>query len=1019
MKKIFSSGLMVALLLNLFGNCAFAENDADSGGSIFSDGMENLNKIYDKSDSFMVKVDTDTPDDMYRIYKTSLERQYIVYKSEKAISGYRIKAYNALGLISSMMDLYLSEDGESWVKSKYIFEEEAAKTEGWQWSYSVQKGKIPENMYYLKIEFGDGVKTWNPQISDVEIYTDGLTARPMPEENFDGTDIPYSQYKNNKEAGIIFGMGMLEDNGESLVTRAEFTHALSVLLGIEDFPEDDSLNIADLKADSRYAESVMAAVSLNIMPLYADNTFAPEEKITYEQAVRACALALGYGAVIDSKSGNGIIAGTGLTKGVGSEMNRDDAVKLLYNALNAKPMVESYGNEPKLYIDDESVLSGQLDLRKIKGQITSTVYGTLSGNQVSEGYIEIDGAVYTAEDSLIQNFLGYGVTVYINNDEEIKGYSFDKTEHTPITVNFKDAVISPESTNEGKFHYYEDDRKKSVRINPNYAEVNGEKIYSTSWREAVAGDGQITLIDSDNDGEYDTFLIEQYKFLVVKSVNAGSGIIQGKAKKILEDLDDIKYLTVIKNGKKAELADIKQNDSLTVAASKNNKYLKIYDRAAKKQGKITGISENKVFIGEGEYIVSESYQGLCGSGNYNAVPLQAGMSGTFYFSKNMEIIFYEALTETDYYAWLYGGCVKGIGNSVKLGVYTEEGEARTLYANGKVKYSEGGTKINLDGKQLLEKFSVENEVSPQLVYIKDDGSGRIISITKAAPGKDSSFFSLDYESTKASSNGGTIISGRYAVTSNTKTFSIPYDMKNIDEYSTTLNLLEGDTNENSTDMKYHVQMFDVDDMNSPSALVVLRAKNDGANQTVINKSAVMINRVGEAYDLSEDEYAPEIQIIDSKGVTSYKPAKTLKVEDDPDGNSDYSNLDRGDIVLIGLNGKGEIARISVIYKVKKSSFLAGDGAKTFHTASFGENLTTNIDYPIVYGSVNNYSSGLLFVNAGETERMFSIQSAKFYLYESGGKGGSVIPANAGELRFNDVVVVKSMRFFATEVFILR
>ena len=131
MKKIFSSGLMVALLLNLFGNCAFAENDADSGGSIFSDGMENLNKIYDKSDSFMVKVDTDTPDDMYRIYKTSLERQYIVYKSEKAISGYRIKAYNALGLISSMMDLYLSEDGESWVKSKYIFEEEAAKTEGW------------------------------------------------------------------------------------------------------------------------------------------------------------------------------------------------------------------------------------------------------------------------------------------------------------------------------------------------------------------------------------------------------------------------------------------------------------------------------------------------------------------------------------------------------------------------------------------------------------------------------------------------------------------------------------------------------------------------------------------------------------------------------------------------------------------------------------------------------------------------------------------------------------------------
>ena len=64
-------------------------------------------------------------------------------------------------------------------------------------------------------------------------------------------------------------------------------------------------------------------------------------------------------------------------------------------------------------------------------------------------------------------------------------------------------------------------------------------------------------------------------------------------------------------------------------------------------------------------------------------------------------------------------------------------------------------------------------------------------------------------------------------------------MKNIDEYTTTVDLLEGDTNENSSDMKYHIQMFDIDDMNSPSALVVLRTEDDGANQVVINKSATI------------------------------------------------------------------------------------------------------------------------------------------------------------------------------------
>lgn len=1018
MKKIFSSLIITALLLNLCAVCGFAKDDKNYSESIFTDDMENLNKIYDKSDSFMVKVDTDNPDDMYRIYKTSVDKQYIVYKSEKAISGYRIKAYNASGSISAMMDLYLSNDGENWIKSKYIYEDEAAKVEGWQWSYSTPKGKIPDNMYYLKIEFGDGVKTWNPQISEVEIYTDGLTSKPMPDESFVETGIPFSKYKNSKEAGIVFGMGMLKEKDESYVSRAEFTYALSVLLGIENPIDDISVNIIDVKSDSEYAGSIKTIVALNIMPLYADKSFAPNEKITYEQAVRACACALGYGMIIDSESAYSIMSGIGLTKDVGMEMSRDDVIKLLYNSLNAKPMMTTYGNSPKLYIDDENVLSGQLGLKKIRGQITSTIYGNLSGNQVNEGDIEIDGVRYSVDDDLIQNFLGYGVTVYINEDEEIKGYSFDKMSNIPITVNFNDIILS-ENTDDSKFRYYENDKEKSIRIQPNYANVNGEKIYCDDWKNNINGDGQIMVIDYDDNGIYDTFLIEQYEFLVVKSVNVTSGLIQGKTKEILDNLSDVEYLTIIKNEKKVGLDDIKQNDSLTIAKSKNNQYLKIYDRVAKKQGKITQMYENKVYIGDAEYLISDSYKRLCENDNYAATSLNVGMSGTFYFSKNLEIIFYEPLADNTYYAWMYGGYVNDFDDLVMFRIYTEDGEAKILSAKNKIKYIEGDINIKLGGEQLLKKFRFGNDISPQLVYIKADDNDNIISITKAVTGENKNFFSLDYESEKASSNGGTIISGRYAITSNTKTFSIPYDMKNIDEYTTTVDLLEGDTNENSSDMKYHIQMFDIDDMNSPSALVVLRTEDDGANQVVINKSAMMVNQIGEIYDSNKDEVVTEIQLMNSAGITSYRPSKALKVEDDPDGNTDYNNLERGDIVLVGFNSRGEIARISLIYKVNKSSFLAGDGTKTFHTATFGENLTTNIDYPIVYGSVNNYNSGLLYVNAGETERMFSIQSAKFYLYENGRKGGQITQTDAGELQFNDVVVVKSMRFFATEVFILR
>ena len=82
-------------------------------------------------------------------------------------------------------------------------------------------------------------------------------------------------------------------------------------------------------------------------------------------------------------------------------------------------MMTTYGNSPKLYIDDENVLRGQLGLKKIRGQITSTIYGNLSGNQVNEGDIEIDGVRYSVDDDLIQNFLSLNSFLQLNKTTKI------------------------------------------------------------------------------------------------------------------------------------------------------------------------------------------------------------------------------------------------------------------------------------------------------------------------------------------------------------------------------------------------------------------------------------------------------------------------------------------------------------------------------------------------------------------------------------------------------------------------
>ena len=154
----------------------------------------------------------------------------------------------------------------------------------------------------------------------------------------------------------INGKGNGNFDTEGMVTRAEFIKILLGALGIEIIRSDDIL-FNDVKADVWYAPYVNTGVKLNLISGKGDNTFAPDEAITRQDAatiIYRALLASGIAAsaegteFIDSgevslyaKDAVSALASHGIINGVGDgtfrpleNTTRAQAVVILYRLCN-------------------------------------------------------------------------------------------------------------------------------------------------------------------------------------------------------------------------------------------------------------------------------------------------------------------------------------------------------------------------------------------------------------------------------------------------------------------------------------------------------------------------------------------------------------------------------------------------------------------------------------------------------------------------------------------------------------
>lgn len=155
--------------------------------------------------------------------------------------------------------------------------------------------------------------------------------------------------------GVVTKNHLGELTVEGPVTRAMMAKMIMIMLG--NSAEKQKTTFSDVPSDHWASGYISQAANLGIINGMGDGTFAPEENVTYEQAVKMIVCALGYGKYAERKGGypaGYVMTGTSLgvmpQKAVISDVaDRGDIMIMLATALDIPIMVMVGFGETETY----------------------------------------------------------------------------------------------------------------------------------------------------------------------------------------------------------------------------------------------------------------------------------------------------------------------------------------------------------------------------------------------------------------------------------------------------------------------------------------------------------------------------------------------------------------------------------------------------------------------------------------------------------------------------------------------
>lgn len=384
--------------------------------------------------------------------------------------------------------------------------------------------------------------------------------------------------------------------GTDIVTRLEFAKMFCNVMRTDiGLAPSTGITFTDVPAEST---SVVATVSaMGIMNGVGGGMFAPDEPVTYTQALKAMVTFLGYAQNADAKGGYPYgcytqAADLDLIGNPPADINAgltyEKAVSLFKRALNVDYRVPISFEDDGRYeiIKGLTYLHHHRDIVRTRGIVVSTPVSDISGEGITAyNKLRIDETVFEFSPAKINGNEYFGRYVDVYADSETKKVMFIEDIGTTVTELHSSEIAGLSGNN---IEYYNESGKtKKLKISDDTRVLyNGTmcRSYNESDINPFTGtskEGGITAIDNTGDGICDIICVDAYDTYIVKKV-VDSKIYAEDVTGIMFDLEanaEYKegkdYLIYNIIGEPIPLSEIQSGDIISVSADKNGKVTRI------------------------------------------------------------------------------------------------------------------------------------------------------------------------------------------------------------------------------------------------------------------------------------------------------------------------------------------------------------------------------------------------------------------------------------------------------------
>lgn len=719
----------------------------------------------------------------------------------------------------------------------------------------------------------------------------------------------YSEEKIQESLDILKILDVISDDytkdtaANQEVTRAEFSYYAARLIKLQDY--NHSTYFYDVP-DSHWAfESINALASTGVVSGYGDHLFMPDQKISSTEATTILLRLFGYSSeYFGANKFNSLAVELDLLKGFkgSSVLTLEDMLILLRNALECNLCEMKMGINKSYYIGDETVLSKYYDSYFEEGVLSGASRISIYGESINDNTAIIDGVEYINNSENLVDYLGEDISfIYRENEREdtreiLWVQSRNKSNDT-ITLGLKDDKEYDASNNILKYALESENRTRTVRLASNITILYNGDVYDDINKALNAENYTVKLLKTNNSNAYNLAIVEEYFNVIVSGVNSDDECIYNSIngeKVSLSDNDYDKVTIIDEGGNPTEFSSIVADDCVSVYRSASNRFI----RAVVSKQKITGVisamsnSDNRKTITiDGQ--VYEAY-----TDNVDLFSVKTGETVTLFLDINGYIAKIKKSTASINAAFLLNSRVDDVGDTAWVRLFTSTGDIIECEAINKLRIN--GNRVNgaqnvvnlLSNKQLvLYKLNKDNQLT-QIDTVTANGNLKQLT----------SFSEGVFKWGSGRVNNKTILSR------DTIVFSIPNDLTNAKKEDFAIKRFSDFV----TDQNYNTASYTASDTDGAAEILVVKGKEWGTPD--YNSAMILVDDVYEALD---DDEELVYQICGNRGQSR------VEVMTESRDVLENVKVEKGDLINITLNDKGNVKSVDVLYDENVTEQLTG------------------------------------------------------------------------------------------------